>query len=203
MVRSRSRDCAGEGLENEASWMRRVGGMAAIVAAGVMALAGCSGGDSDGSSTTTVTETVTESPGSSSAAEAAESGPPEVKYGKPIEGETVKLTVSDVRDVTDQQDEYDDGTWAAMIEICATGDTGGPVAPMDHFVLLGKDGSTFQPSGVTGGNLPAPQLDPGSVSVPTGKCRKGNLFFDAPADANITGAEAVDSSGELMGTWGS
>ncbi len=180
--------------------MKRVGGVVAVMAAGAMALVGCSGSDSGGSSTTTVTETVTESPGSS-AADAGESGPPEVKYGEPVEGNVVEFTVSDVRDVTDPQDEYDDGTWAAMIEICATGDIGGPIAPMDHFVLLGKDGSTYQPSGVTGESLPAPQLDPGSVSVPVEKCRKGNLFFHAPAGAKVTGAEAVDSDGGSMGTW--
>lgn len=172
------------------------------VATGVLVLSGCGSGGGV-SSTTTVTETVTETAESSSSATTAGSERDEVKFGQSIEGDLVKFTVSDVRDVTDGQDEFDSGTWAAMIEICATGDLGGPISPMSHFVLLDDSGGTYQPNGMSGGNMPTPQLDPGSVSVPQGKCRKGNLFFSAPSDAKITGAEATDSSGASMGAWSS
>lgn len=168
---------------------------------GLLALTGCAGGSSS-VSTVTVTQTITETAGAPTETSAA-SAAQEVKYGKPVEGDIVKFTVSDVRDVTDKQDSLDKGTWAAMIEVCATGDLGGPISPMQHFVLLDDEGATYQPSGSTGGRLPTPQLDPGSVSISTGQCRKGNLFFDAPAGAKITGAEAIDSSGSSMGTWGS
>ena len=184
--------------------MKRVGGVAAAAAGLAMGLAGCAG-EGTSVSTTTVTRTVTETAGTG-AANATTSQPPssasqEVKYGQPVEGDIVKFTVSKVRDVTNPSDQFDDGTWAAMIEICATGDLGGPISPMQHFVLLDDQGATYQPSGSTGGTMPTPQLDPGSVSVPEGKCRKGNLFFSAPAGAKITGAEATDSDGNSMGTW--
>lgn len=182
--------------------MKRAGGVLAVVAAAAT-MSGC-GGVGGSPSTVTRTVTVTESAGASAEtgepADTASTSAAAVKYGKKIEGDVVTLTVSEVRDVTNPQ--YpDQGAWAAMVEICATDDLGGPISPMQHFVLLDGEGGTYQPNGTTGGGMPSPQLDPGSVSVAKGQCRKGNLFFDAPSGANITGAEALDSDGESMGTW--
>lgn len=179
---------------------------AAVMTAGALVLASCGAGVESSPTTTTVTVTETETPMATASETSAEarsevSGAVEVKLGEPIAADVVEFTVSDVRDVTNPADTNDNGTWAAMIEICATGDLGGPIAPMNLFTLLSEDHGTYQPNGSTGGTMPTPQLDPGMLSVPQGECRKGNLFFSAPPDATITGAEAVDSFGDSMGTW--
>lgn len=157
--------------------MKRVGEVA-VLAAGVVLLAGCVG-DSGGASTTTVTKTAEPIPEESLAPEPSASSTTTVPWslGEYAQNDYQKTRAIAVEQASSDYSQLaaDQQWWKVEIETCALADLQGETVTTgwSPWGLQGDDGGSYPASNMTWSDFPKPQYPFGSDPIPVGQCRKG------------------------------